>query len=118
MRSYSHKNQNKNKSKKNKTQKNKRRNSYKNKRKNTYKNKKGQNGGAFGKGKTKKRLAALEEKVDGMSEIMRKIIKVVNLNKGNVRELAKQVRGMLALPGVRKVSRSNRVNMNNLRRSL
>ena len=53
-----------------------------------------------------------------MSETMRKIIKVVNLNKGNVRELAKQVRGMLALPGVRKVSRSNRVNMNNLRRSL
>ena len=108
MRSLSKKNQNKNK----------RRNTNKNKKRNTYKNKKGQNGGAFGKGKTKKRLAALEEKVDGMSEIMRKIIKVVNLNKGNVRELAKQVRGMLSLPGVRKVSRSNIFNKNKLRRSL
>ena len=108
MRSYSQKN----KSQKNKTQKNK---IQKNK---TQKNKRRQNGGAFGKGKTKKRLAALEKKVDDMSETISKIIKVVNLNKGNVRELAKQVRGMLSLPGVRKVSRSNSVNMNNVRRGL
>ena len=102
MRSYSHKNQNKNK--RSNTNKNKRRNSYKNKRKNTYKNKKGQNGGAFGKGKTKKRLAALE--------------RVVKTNRENIRELAKQVRGILSLPGVRMASRGYSFNANSVKRRL
>ena len=91
MRSLSKKNQNRNKS-----QKNKRRNSNKNKMR--------QNGGAFGKGKTKKRLEYLE--------------RVVKTNRENIRELAKQVRGILSLPGVRMASRGYSFNANSVKRRL
>ena len=110
MRSYTQKNRNINKSRKSKSRVSKKRVNLSKKRK--------QNGGVFGRGKTKKRLTALEKKVDGISGTLSEIIKVVNFNKGNVRELAKQVRGMLSLPGVKRVSRSNSFNTNNVRRRL